>query len=149
MMSPNEIFTLEWARAWSHEICASAVYQAAGRGWRWPLVVTMRADPELGLPEDRSIYLDLYQGSCREGRLATAEELAASPYVMTADPRSWRQVLEGRLDLIPALMRGKVKLVRGSLAALLPHVAGARELVRSAARIESSYPPAAGSWSVP
>ena len=69
-MSPAEIFSLEWAQAWGDQIHASAAYRAAGRAWRWPLVVTMRADPDLGLPHDRSVYLDLYEGDCRAARLA-------------------------------------------------------------------------------
>jgi putative sterol carrier protein len=145
-MTACEVFTSEWARVWGEQIRANTGYQAAGRSWRWPLVVTMRADPELGFPTDRSVYLDLYEGDCRQARLATGEDLAQTPYLMSADPRSWRQVIEGRIDLVPSLMRGKVKLVKGSLAALLPHLAAARELVKSAARIESSYPAATASW---
>jgi putative sterol carrier protein len=136
----RELFTLEWAEAWRDQILANSAYQAAARTWRWPLVLVMRADPGLGLPDERSIYLDLYQGDCREARVATAADLEQTPYLLSADPRTWRQVLERQLEPIPGLMRGKLKLVRGSLASLLPYVMAAKELVESATRIETSYP---------
>jgi putative sterol carrier protein len=136
----RELFTLEWALEWRDQIRANGAYQAAARTWRWPLVLIMRADPELGLPEERSIFLDLYQGECRAARIATASDCAEAPYLLSADPRTWRQVLERRLEPIPGLVRGKLKLVKGSLASLLPYVLAAKELVESASRIETSYP---------
>jgi len=136
----RELFTLEWAQAWQDQIRANDAYQAAARGWRWPLVLVMKADPDLGLPEERSIYLDLYQGECRDARLATAADCDETPFLLSADPRTWRQVLERRLEPIPGLMRGSLKLVKGSLVSLLPHVLAAKELVESAARVETSYP---------
>ncbi len=137
---PRELFTLEWALAWRDQIRANAAYQAAARTWSWPLVLIMRADPGLGLPDDRSVYLDLFQGDCREARIATSTDLEQVPYLLSADARTWRQVLERRLEPLPGLMRGKLKLGRGSLAALLPYVMAAKELVESATRIDTSYP---------
>jgi putative sterol carrier protein len=137
---PSELFTLEWAQAWRDQIRANGAYQAAARTWRWPLVLVMKADPGLGLPEERSIYLDLFQGECRDARMATAEDVEQAPFLLSADPRTWRQVLERRLEPIPGLMRGKLKLVKGSLASLLPYILAAKELVESAARVETRYP---------
>ncbi|HVT61621.1 MAG TPA: SCP2 sterol-binding domain-containing protein [Thermoanaerobaculia bacterium] len=136
----RELFTLEWALAWRDQIGANGAYQAAARTWKWPLVLVMKADPGLGLPDERSIYLDLFQGECREARVATAADLEQAPFLLSADPRTWKQVLERRLEPIPGLMRGKLKLVKGSLAVLLPYVLAAKELVESATRIDTSYP---------
>ncbi len=38
----SELFTLEWAEAWRDQIRANGAYQAAARGWRWPLVLAPR-----------------------------------------------------------------------------------------------------------
>jgi putative sterol carrier protein len=136
----RELFTLEWALAWREQILANSAYQAAAHSWRWPLVLIMRADPELGLPTERSIYLDLYQGECREARMATADDIAQAPFMLSADPRTWKQVLERRLEPLAGVMRGRLQLVKGSFAALLPYVRAAMELVESATRIDTSYP---------
>ncbi|HVT14632.1 MAG TPA: SCP2 sterol-binding domain-containing protein [Thermoanaerobaculia bacterium] len=136
----HQLFSLEWALAWREQLRANLAYQAAARTWKWPLVLVMKADPGLGLHDERSIYLDLFQGQCREARIATAEDLEKAPFLLSADPRTWKQVLERRLEPIPGLMRGKLKLVRGSLALLLPYVLAAKELVESATRIDTAYP---------
>jgi putative sterol carrier protein len=61
-------------------------------------------------------------------------------YLIEADPYSWKRVLEGELDPIAGLMRGKLKLRRGSVVALARYVGAARELVRAAGRVETSFP---------
>jgi putative sterol carrier protein len=137
---PRELFTLEWAVAWREQILANSAYQAAARSWIWPLVFIMRADPEVGLDTERSIYLDLYQGECRAARIATPDDIAQAPFLLSADPRTWRQVLERRLEPVTGFMRGKLRLVKGSVAAVLPHVRSAVELVESAIRVETCYP---------
>ena len=47
----------------------------------------------------------------------------------------------GRFELtIPSIMRGRIRLTRGSLATLLPYVLAARELVSAATRVETCFP---------
>jgi putative sterol carrier protein len=134
-----EMFTHEWAVACGEQINANEDYRLAARSWQWPLVLTMRAEPALGLTE-RAVYLDLYGGDCREARAATAADLAGVPYVISADPRTWKRVLDRELEPLFGLMRGKLKLARGSLASLLPYVAAAKEMVLSAACVDTRFP---------
>jgi putative sterol carrier protein len=134
-----EMFTHEWAVACGEQINANEDYRLAARSWQWPLVLTMKAEPALGLAE-RAVYLDLYEGDCREARAATAADLAGVPYVISADPRTWKRVLDRELEPLFGLMRGKLKLARGSLASLLPYVAAAKEMVLSAACVDTRFP---------
>lgn len=136
---PHEMFTHDWALAWGEELRANAEYRQAARNWKWPMVLTMQAAPDLGLPE-RSVFLDLLEGDCREARAATAEDLANASYVLSGDPRTWKRVLDGEIDPIGGVMRGKLKLAKGSLTSLLPYVNASRELVVSATRIGTLIP---------
>ena len=70
-------------------------------------------------------------------RVAPEDE---APYVLEADPYSWKRVLDGELDPIAGLMRGKIKLRRGSVVELARYVKAAKELVRAAGRVDASYP---------
>jgi putative sterol carrier protein len=94
------------------------------------------------LPEERAVYLDLFQGDCREARTATAADLAAVPYVIAADPSTWKRVLERELEPLTGLMRGKLRLAKGSVASLIPYLSAAKEMVLSATRIETLFPEA-------
>ena len=135
-----EVFTHEWAVACGEQINANQDYRAAAKNWEWPLVLTMTPDPKLGLSE-RSVYLDLYHGDCREARAATPADASSVPYVIAADPKTWKKVLDRDLEPIFGLMRGKLKLAKGGLVGLLPYVTAAKEMVLSAACVETRYPP--------
>ena len=134
-----EVFTQDWAAAWGEAIRASDGYRTAAQRWKWPMVVTMTFGAGLDLPE-RSVFLDLFEGDCREARSANETDRAAVSYVLSGDFYTWKQVLERDLDLILALMMGKLKLEKGSLASLIPYVTAAREMVAAASQVPYSFP---------
>lgn len=135
------IFTEEWAHVWGERINANPEYAAAARSWEWPLVFIVQADPSLEIPEERGVYLDLYRGECREARAATKEDVDSAPFAIRGDAHTWKRVLDGELEPIMAIMRGKLKLTRGSMATLARYVRAAKELVRSAQQIDTAFPP--------
>lgn len=135
-----EIFTDDWARAWCEEINASPAYRKAAAEWEGEVVLQLSANPARGIDRDRAICADLWHGECRAARAATEEDLAAAPFVIRGDPHSWGRVLEGSLDPIMGLMRGKLKLTRGKLTTLARYVLAAKELVAAATRVDSSFP---------
>lgn len=133
------MFTQDWAVAWGEQINASDSYKNAAKTWKWPVVLTMQEDPGLGLGE-RSVYLDLFRGDCREAREAGPEDLENAPYILAADPATWKQVLDGQLEPIPGIMRGRIRLAKGGLATLLPYVVAAKEMVAAATRVDTRFP---------
>ncbi len=136
----HEVFTDDWAIAWMSELNQSESYQKAAQTWEWPLVLVMEADPDEHIPAERSVYVELYHGRCLSAHVASAEDLATAPYVITADPYTWREVMEGKLEAITGLMRGRLVLTRGNMVVLARYVAAASELVKAASRIESVFP---------
>lgn len=136
----HEIFTGEWARSWCRELNGSDAYAEAARDWEGAMVLVLAPDASYGVPEPRAVHVDLWHGECREAREATGEDRERVPYVIRADPYTWNRVLAGDLDPIAALMQGKLKLKRGSVMSLARYVNAARELVRAATRVETSFP---------
>lgn len=134
-----EVFTEEWARACCERLNTRAVYREAGAAWEWAVVLVMSADAAQGVTEDRAVLLDLYRGECRGTRLATADDLARAPYVLSASPAGWRDILAGG-DAVAALMRGQLRLVRGNLFQMSRHTAAAREMVAAAAEAGGRFP---------
>ena len=133
-------FSDEWARAFGERIRSNEAYRRAAASWEWPMIFLVRQDPQLGIREEMGVYLDLYRGECREARTATAAELASAPYVLSADAYTWKQVLDGKLEPIGAMMRGKVKVARGSLVTLARYVVAAKCLVDSATEVPTDFP---------
>lgn len=135
-----EIFTGDWARAWCRELNESEAYAAAAEDWEGALILRVQADPSYGIEEDRAVWVDLHHGACRGARAAADDDAGATPYLIQADPYSWKRILDGEMDPISGLMRGKLKLERGSVVELARYVRAAKELVRAAGRVETAYP---------
>jgi putative sterol carrier protein len=135
-----ELFTEAWAQQAASVLQASEGYKTAAKTWEGAMVMTMQADASLGIPEARSVYFDLWHGECRAARAANAGDIASAPYVISADAFTWKQVLEGKLEPIAGLLRGKLKLVKGNMAVLARYVLAAKELVLGATQVETIFP---------
>jgi putative sterol carrier protein len=135
-----EIFTNDWAALWNDSINSNSDYKKAAEKWEGAIGMIMSPDPAMGIPEERIVIADLWHGDCRGATAATAEELEEAPYHITAEPAAWKSVLAGKTDPIVGLMGGKLKLSKGSLFALLPYAKAAKELVRSAIDVDTSFP---------
>jgi putative sterol carrier protein len=135
-----QLYSDDWAKAAAGVIASSESYRSAARTWEGSMVFTLQADPSLGVPENRSVFFDLWHGECRDGRSATPADLEAATYIISADAFTWRQVMEGNLEPIAGLMRGKLKLARGNMAVLARYVLAAKELVRAATQVETEFP---------
>ena len=127
-----ELFDERWAEAWGEEIRASGVYRAAAANWESPVVLEMMHESG-----SRAVYADLYRGECRVARVATADECTSAPVVISASHAVWLDLLAGKLDPILALMTGRLRLRRGTLASLMPYTAAAKEMVAAAVRLEA------------
>ena len=136
------VFSEDWVAAWAAAICESEEYRAAAQRWVWPLLFVLRADPAHGVTADHRVWLDLWKGECREARMGTADDVARAGFVLSADAPTWREVLEGKLDPVAGIMRGRLKLEKGSMMTLAMHTGAARALVATAARVDAAFPDA-------
>jgi putative sterol carrier protein len=135
-----EIFTDDWAQLWSDSINANQDYRKAATKWEGAIAMVMTPDADMGIPDERIVIADLWHGDCRSAKAAGTAELEEAPYLIKAEPAAWKSVLAGKTDPIVGLMGGKLKLAKGSLFALLPYAKAAKELVRSAIDVDTSYP---------
>lgn len=135
-----EIFTNDWAQLWSDRINDNADYKKAATRWEGAIGLVMTTDAEMGIPDERIVIADLWHGDSRGAVAATQTELDEVPYLIQATPKVWKSVLGGSTDPIVGLMGGKLKLAKGSLFALLPYAKAAKELVRSASAVDTTYP---------
>lgn len=135
-----EVFTEEWARDCCARLNGRDSYREAASGWTDAVVLAMAPDPALGIDAPRAVHLDLYQGQCRGTRLATAADRASAPIVLSAEAAAWRELLTGTEDPVTAVMRGRLRLERGSVFVLAKYAAAAREMVAAAAAAGGFFP---------
>lgn len=133
-----EAFSEGWAQSWCRTLNDDLAYREAASGFTGLVALVMLRSAAKGSPA-RTVQLDLAQGHCREARSLEGEPGPEADYALTGTARSWREVLEGRQNPLTALMTGKLRLTRGSMAALVPYSGMARELIRIAVGIPSSF----------
>lgn len=119
-----ERFTDDWAQAWGRALDEDDDYRRAAARWQGGIVFVVEPD--------RKVFLDLEGGRCRAARVATPEDETAAAYAIQASPEVWDEVLDGRLDPLYGLARGRLRLAKGGLASLLPFAAAAQRMVRMA-----------------
>ena len=133
----SDLFSHSWAAALERELTENADYRRAAAGWKGSLLFTLEPDRTLGFSSERNLFLDLLHGSARAVRPALPTDLGAASFALTGPAAVWLDLLEGRLQAGAALMGGRLKLTRGSLFQLLPHLAAARALLECAQRVGS------------
>jgi putative sterol carrier protein len=88
---------------------------------------------------DQSVCFDLRHGRCRDGRAASAEDIARAPFHLRGEAGVWKRVLAGEQDAVMAIMMGKLVLVRGNVATLAGYVRAAKAMVAAAGAVELDW----------
>jgi putative sterol carrier protein len=139
-MTPLVAFSTAWASAWCRLLNSSAVYRQVAAQWEGSVALVLHypgADPASG--PGAAVFLDLHHGSCRQARVATAEDLASAAFVLEAEQDLWRQLLAGQGSPVMALMTGRLRLTRGDFSRLLPYAEAAKELLALVSQIETVF----------
>jgi putative sterol carrier protein len=128
----------EWLTLYRDLINGSQEYRESSQDWEGDIAFVMEAEPDRGVPDDLVAWLDLWHGECRGARMITADEGERSAYGIRAPYSRWREVLEGRLEPVKAMVQGKLKL-RGDLAEIVRHVRAAKELVHLTTLVPTDF----------
>jgi putative sterol carrier protein len=135
-----QVFSEDWGATCCARLNDNARFRSAAAGWDGPIVLEMTAEPAHGVPEDRSLWIDLVDGECRGARAADPDDRASAAYVLVGSPPDWVEVLRGGVDPISSLMRGKLRLEKGSYFSLAKYVPAARELVATVVEVGGELP---------
>lgn len=135
-MSLDALFTEPWAAALERELAIDEPYRRAAAGWTGSLLFVLEPDPARGLFEPRRLFLDLAHGNARAVRPALPGDEREARFHLVAPAAIWLQVLDGALEPAGAVMSGRLRLERGSLFALVPHLEAARRLLACARRVQ-------------
>ena len=128
----------EWLALYRDLINGSQEYRESSQEWEGDIAFVMEAEPDRGVPDDLIAWLDLWHGECRGAHMITPDEGEAAAYGIRAPYSRWREVLEGRLEPVKAMVQGKLKL-RGDLAEIVRHVRAASELVHLTTLVPTDF----------
>ena len=135
MIDARILFSDRSASALGDALQQSASFRAAAGRWEDAVVLEWSDAPKSALASDAmfcGVYLSLHGGDCRVARVATADDYEHARIVMSADLETWNSLLAGEMTPTMALLWGRLKLTKGTMAALIPHAGAASEVVRVA-----------------
>ena len=104
-------------------------YAKIAKKWEGDLAFDIRADG--ALKEDMKIYLDLWHGTCRGGRILNKDEALNASFVLEAPYGNFVKILTGELDPMQAMMTRKL-VVKGSMAYMMRNIPTVLDFVRCA-----------------
>ena len=131
-------FSAEWAAAFCAAIESDAAYLTAAAKWTWPVALVLQPAPEFGYPDAVAVELTLDRGRCHGAAIQPRDGVTA-PFVLTASYAIWKQVVQGNLDPLVGVTRGKIA-VQGSLATLMMNAKAATALVACARNVPTAFP---------
>lgn len=131
-----QIFSSEWITAFGKALNNSQSYKQSALTWEYTLLLVLQ---ESHTNPERAIWLDIWHGECRMVREAVAADFEYADYILSANVNNWKQLLNKELAPLMAIMRGKLKLQKGSLAILAQYTQSAKELVYVAADIPATW----------
>jgi putative sterol carrier protein len=128
-----------WFQALIERINASDAYREAAAGWEGDIAFLVEAEPDRSVPEDVWGLLDLWHGSCRGGGVIDTERGRSAAFVISAPYARWKDVVQGELDPVRAMMQGKLR-VQGDLPMIVRYVKAADELVHLCSTVPTRFP---------
>lgn len=135
-----QALSASWAKEWKKRLDSSPAFAAAAAEWSGSLIFSMRQDANGG-GKERAIFLALEDGRCQVARSARDADRADCDLILSASTETWQRILEGKGDPVLAILLGQIRFERGRWSELVPYAGAARELLRTAAAIEASFPP--------
>ena len=134
------VFTPEWIEALHQNINSNENYRRHAAGWEGSLLLVMSTNGQIDEATAPAVWLNLLHGQCLEAKAATPHEFAAANFILAGSGKDWKMVLDREIAPIMALMRGKLKLKKGSLVTLTRYAEAAKEIVNATASLNAHIP---------
>jgi putative sterol carrier protein len=126
----------EWLQGLETKLNSDEKYAQIARNWEGDLFFLI--EPEDGLKEQLTFYLDLWHGTCRSVDYNPAPEKYHKPvFTLRATYKNITAILTGKLDPMTAMMTNKLK-VQGSLGYMMRNVPTVLDFVRCAREVTTN-----------
>lgn len=130
----QKAFSIEWAKLYKEKINQSDEYRNLAANWNDSIILeTIENDRNIG------VFLALVKGECVTAKIADSKDYEKAAYVINAKIDVWKNLLDGSMDPVTAIMMKKLILAKGSLTNLLTYVNAAKALLKTAKQIETYF----------
>jgi putative sterol carrier protein len=121
----------EWAEEYCRALNENQNYKRAGKGWVWPILFRVESQEEVS----PGFVLYLENGECKKVEWYDDSSKADAPYVLSATLDDWLDIIRGKTNPLTAIVRRKLKLVKGNYSVIMRYPIAALEMVKSAQKV--------------
>jgi len=130
--------SLEWTQELARRLNALPEYRESGAGWSGTLALIALADPGK-LPEDRGFMLDPTGGVIKDVHEIADPKNVQAEYTLLAKYSAWKDVIQGKYDILGGILRGKVRL-KGSVFKLMLQMKTPEYVLREMRGMPTKFP---------
>lgn len=124
----------QWANHFKDALNVNPNYKTKAASWEGDFLFIIT--PDHAYTHELTLYLDLWHGTCRDARFTTDHPQTA--FSLTGPYTTWKQILQGILDPLRAIVRGYLS-VQGDSRKIMDYAHAAQELVTTAASIPTTF----------
>jgi putative sterol carrier protein len=124
----------QWAQRFKDALNANINYKTKAANWEGDFLFIIT--PDNAYPHELKIYLNLWHGTCQTAQFTNDHRQTA--YTLTGPYTIWKQIIQGTLDPLRAIVRGCLS-VQGDSRKIMDYAHAAQELVATAARIPTAF----------
>ena len=128
--------SLEWLNELKDSLNADKAFEKAARKWEGSLVMHVQTD-EL-LDKEAIMWIDPYHGKIRDAKVLGSLDEQKSEFVLGAKYSTWKSIINGEMDSMKAMMKGKIK-VQGKLTTLLKQTKASNALIKVQQNIDTAF----------
>lgn len=133
-----EFPSLPWAEELARRLNSLPEYKDSGANWKGTLVMAVLAEPGK-LASDCNIALDPTGGVIKNVHLVDEVGRKAADFTLLAKFSVWKDVVQGKHDILAGVIRGKIKL-RGQLFRLMLQLKTPEIIMREMQNMPSRFP---------
>ncbi len=127
----------DWVAAFKESVNTSESYQKSAAKWEGDFYFVVSAGGALEDPV--TFYLDLWHGECRDAYVVKGDDDKKPEFIIEGTMNVFRQIFDGKLDPIKALVGRKLKL-KGNLGKVMRSIKATLDLVAAAGSVDTVYP---------
>ena len=130
--------SLEWTQELANRLNALPEYRDSGAGWSGTLALVALAEPGK-LSEDAAFSLDPTGGVIKDVKQLPDPKRVTAEYTLLAKYSAWKDIIQGKYDILGGILRGKVRL-KGSVFKLMLQMKTPEYVLREMRALPTKFP---------
>ncbi|MGC8543338.1 MAG: SCP2 sterol-binding domain-containing protein [Vulcanisaeta sp.] len=153
MSSEGYIFpSPQWAEAFCKALNENQEYREAAKDWIWDVVFIAANVPSavinavaqlMGLTNVTSnagaMKFRLRNGTCQGSEFYIDASKADADYVLEADYTLWKDLIQGKVDPVAAILSRKIRVKKGSFLTLIQFSSAAIKMTNTAMKVPTKF----------